>query len=143
MALSGTRIYVAVVGLYGAIIFAIGLLPSLGLYFPKFPYEDVYIPYLFVAGPVVFAAGYWAEAHCWAAAGTLLTPWAAGWVCIVVVPGVVDFVLGSLQWIAVAMLARVAFGLARRLQTYGRAKKVDQGKTGLSRRHPGEANERE
>ncbi len=122
MALGGMRTYVAVVGVYGVTLFAIGLLPVVGLYFPKFPYEDVYFPYLFVTGPGVFAAGYWAEAHCWATARAFLSPRAASWLCIVVVPGIVDFVLGSLQWVAIAILVRAACARARRRRATGRAK---------------------
>ena len=112
--MSGLRTYTAVVTVYGAAIIAVGLLPALGLYYPKFPYEDVYFPYLFVAGPVVWAAGGWAEIHCYSTVVALVPPRAAGWILVIVVPGVVDFVLGSLQWIAVTMLVRLAFAADRR-----------------------------
>lgn len=113
MALSGSRTYLALVAVYGAAIIALGMLPAFGLYFPKFPYQDVYIPYLFVAGPAVFVAGYWAEAHCCVTVSALLPPRAAGWVCVVVVPGIVDFVLGSVQWVLIAALVRKMSSIGR------------------------------
>ena len=61
---SALRNYITVVVVYAAAMLALGLLPALGLYFPKFPYEDVYFPYFIVSGPVVWFAGGLVEVGC-------------------------------------------------------------------------------
>lgn len=110
MASGRLRACIAVVAAYGASIFVLGLLPALGLYHPKFPYEDIYFPYFLVAGPVVWAIGASGAAHCATTVKALLPPPAAGWMLVIVLPGLFDFLLGSLQWIAIVLLV----GLLRR-----------------------------
>ena len=107
--------YLVVVFAYCAGLLVLMSLPFLGLYAPSEPFEDVYFPYFLISGPLVAFAGY--SAGC--SAGPLVSRYfsheVASNLVIVVIPGFVDMLVGSVQWALVVALIRAGrFILHRR-----------------------------
>jgi hypothetical protein len=85
------------VALHSAQVATVAAAVLLGVYRPKGPYESEFcVPYFFVSGPVVAFAS--VVAAQWAADAVPQSRAWPGTVIIVVIPGLLDLILGGAQW---------------------------------------------
>jgi len=88
-----------VASLYSGLIVALALLHIVGLYVPNTAEEgEFYFPYLFVSGPLVWLASLKLTLYTkFTISLHLESPWGP-LIWVVIVPGVYNIILGSVQW---------------------------------------------
>ncbi len=77
-----------------------------GIYAPSPPYDDVYFPYFLVSGPIVWLAGMRIGDLLYQPLLRVFSNRISSDICIVIIPGIVNMILGSLQWMAVVAVFR-------------------------------------
>jgi hypothetical protein len=92
-----------------ALILIAELVGCLGLYvsLPGSPYAgEIYTPYFYISGPPVACAGVYASFYMASFIEAMIgTKLQSDWT-VVVFPGIIDTILGGLQWYAVGMFFR-------------------------------------
>lgn len=107
-----------IVGVYAAVVITLALLAVTRIYVPKTAEEgEFYFPYLFVSGPFVWFAALRLTLHTKLAVSFPIASPMRPMLWIVIVPGIYNVLLGSIQWYLVAwiiMRARQIFLCKRR-----------------------------
>lgn len=91
---------------YVACIVLLTIAPLVGLLEPEPPFDDVYFGYFFVSGPAVWFVGVWCGELAGPALLHVFNSRTASVLSIVILPGVVNLILGGLQWYGVMRLFR-------------------------------------
>ncbi len=91
--------------LYSGLVVALALLHIVGLYIPKTAEEgEFYFPYMFVSGPFVWFAALKLTLHTKLALSLHLERPLGPLLWVVIVPGVYNIILGSVQWYLITAL---------------------------------------
>lgn len=91
---------------HAAIVLGCMALYPTDIFCPPGPYDDVYYSYMFVPGLHIAWLGENVAFAFWPKLQTMMSFHAASLLCIVVIPGFVCLVLGTLQWYLIGLLWR-------------------------------------
>jgi hypothetical protein len=97
---------VALVMVHSAVIlFCIALYPT-DIFVPDIPFDDVYIPFLFFPGILVYWIGQQAADLVWPWLQGEMSFHSASIMCIIFIPGLVGLVFGGVQWYFIGLLIK-------------------------------------